>query len=33
MEIVRTPDERFKNLAGYDFSPNYVEVGGCACIT
>jgi haloalkane dehalogenase len=28
MEIVRTPDERFDNLAGYDFAPHYVEVAG-----
>lgn len=26
MEILRTPDERFANLPGYDFVPNYVEV-------
>jgi haloalkane dehalogenase len=26
MEILRTPDERFKNLPGYNFEPNYVEV-------
>jgi haloalkane dehalogenase len=28
MEILRTPDERFVNLHGYDFEPHYVEVGG-----
>jgi haloalkane dehalogenase len=26
MEILRTPDERFANLPGYDFAPHYVEV-------
>jgi len=26
MEFRRTPDECFENLAGYPFSPNYVEV-------
>ncbi len=26
MEIVRTPDDRFANLAGFPFEPNYVEV-------
>jgi haloalkane dehalogenase len=28
MEIFRTPDERFADLPGYDFPPNYVDVGG-----
>ncbi len=28
MEVIRTPDERFKNLPGYDFAPHYVEVAG-----
>jgi haloalkane dehalogenase len=28
VEIVRTPDERFVNLPGYDFVPRYVEVDG-----
>ena len=28
MDIVRTPDERFANLPGYDFEPHYVEVDG-----
>jgi haloalkane dehalogenase len=28
MEILRTPDERFNNLAGYGFTPHYVEVAG-----
>lgn len=27
-EVFRTPDERFENLPGYDFSPNYVDVDG-----
>ncbi len=25
-KILRTPDERFENLPGYDFSPNYIEI-------
>jgi len=28
MEIVRTPDKRFKNLPGYSFEPNYLTVPG-----
>jgi haloalkane dehalogenase len=28
MEILRTPDERFENLPGYDFEPHYAEVDG-----
>jgi haloalkane dehalogenase len=28
MEILRTPDERFDNLPGYDFAPHYTEVDG-----
>jgi haloalkane dehalogenase len=28
MEILRTPDERFANLPGYDFTPHYVEIDG-----
>ncbi|MBV9231803.1 MAG: haloalkane dehalogenase, partial [Chloroflexi bacterium] len=28
MEILRTPDERFVNLRGYNFVPHYVEVDG-----
>jgi haloalkane dehalogenase len=28
METLRTPDERFANLAGYDFSPHYIEING-----
>ncbi|HVF75825.1 MAG TPA: haloalkane dehalogenase [Acidimicrobiales bacterium] len=27
MDALRTPDERFVGLPGYDFSPHYVEVG------
>ena len=26
MDVLRTPDERFKDLPGYPFEPNYVEV-------
>ena len=26
METLRTPDERFENLPGYDFEPNYLDV-------
>jgi haloalkane dehalogenase len=26
MNVLRTPDERFDGLAGFDFAPNYVEV-------
>jgi haloalkane dehalogenase len=28
MQIIRTPDERFRNLPGYDFAPRYVDVAG-----
>ena len=28
METLRTPDERFADLPGYSFDPNYVEAGG-----
>jgi pimeloyl-ACP methyl ester carboxylesterase len=28
VKFVRTPEERFENLAGYDFAPNYVEIDG-----
>ncbi len=28
MRVLRTPDERFANLPGYDFEPNYLEVAG-----
>ncbi len=25
MDVLRTPDERFNNLPGYDFEPHYVD--------
>lgn len=28
METLRTPDDRFENLPGYSYAPNYVEVDG-----
>ena len=28
MEILRTPDDRFVGLPGYDFAPNYIDIGG-----
>jgi haloalkane dehalogenase len=28
LEVIRTPDERFANLPGYNFKPHYVEVQG-----
>src|SRR5215813_10382618 len=28
MEILRTPDERFNNMPGFNFTPHYVEVSG-----
>lgn len=28
MDLIRTPDERFSDLPGYDFEPNYVELDG-----
>ena len=28
MEVLRTPDERFEKLPGYDFEPHYVEIKG-----
>lgn len=28
MDTLRTPDERFADLAGYDFEPHYVDIGG-----
>ena len=28
MEILRTPDERFRQLPGYPFAPRYLDVGG-----
>ncbi len=33
MEVLRTPDERFANLAGYPFAPHYVDIEGFASIT
>jgi haloalkane dehalogenase len=27
MKVLRTPDERFESLPGFDFEPHYVEVG------
>ena len=26
MDYVRTPEERFENLEGYPFTPNYIDV-------
>jgi haloalkane dehalogenase len=28
MEILRTPDERFRDLPGYPFAPHYADLGG-----
>jgi haloalkane dehalogenase len=28
MSALRTPDDRFENLPGYDFEPHYVDIGG-----
>ena len=28
MDVLRTPDERFDNLPGYNFEPHYIEVDG-----
>jgi len=28
VEYVRTPDEHFEGLDGYDFNPNYIEIDG-----
>ncbi len=28
MDVFRTPDERFEDLPGYDFEPNYAEIDG-----
>ena len=28
MNVIRTPEERFKNLPNYPFAPNYIEVDG-----
>ena len=25
--VMRTPDSQFENLKGFDFSPNYLEIG------
>jgi haloalkane dehalogenase len=30
MQILRTPDERFEKLEGYDFAPHYLDVKGAA---
>ncbi|HEX5065729.1 MAG TPA: haloalkane dehalogenase [Myxococcota bacterium] len=30
MEVLRTPDERFEKLEGYDFAPHYMVVKGAA---
>jgi haloalkane dehalogenase len=27
-EVVRTPDERFENLSGFDYEPQYIEIDG-----
>ena len=27
MQVLRTPDDRFNNLPGYDFAPHYVDIG------
>ncbi len=27
MRVMRTPEERFENLSGYDFDPHYLQVG------
>lgn len=29
MKAVRTPDERFDNLEGYNFEPHYLELSDC----
>ncbi|MCT7658299.1 haloalkane dehalogenase [Mycobacterium deserti] len=29
MDVLRTPDDRFENLAGYPFAPNYADVAAC----
>ena len=29
MPVIRTPEEHFENLPGYDFDPNYMMVGEC----
>lgn len=28
MTLLRTPEERFQNLPGYNFPPHYIEIGG-----
>jgi len=28
-KVLRTPEERFRELPGYDFNPHYVEIGNC----
>ncbi len=28
MDVVRTPDERFAGLPGYDFAPHYADIDG-----
>ena len=28
MDVLRTPDDRFRALAGYSFAPHYLESGG-----
>ena len=28
MSILRTPDERFRDLPGYTFAPHYLTIGG-----
>ena len=28
IKTLRTPDACFENLPGYDFEPNYVDIGG-----
>ena len=28
MDVLRTPDDRFRDLPGYDFAPHYLESGG-----
>jgi hypothetical protein len=28
MSILRTPDERFKNLPDFPFKPHYLQIGG-----
>ncbi|MGB0907605.1 MAG: haloalkane dehalogenase [Maricaulaceae bacterium] len=30
MKVLRTPDAAFENLAGYDFTPNYMDIAGGA---